>query len=263
MTRKTINVFNISFLDLICGALGAVILLFIIVPKLDSKSQKELEAISQANLELSQLENILEELENSVSSELYEEIQNRIESLEDALEEVENEVQELRDKLSNAQEQIQSQQNRITELQESLKEITERADNCEENMEKLESQGRFAVVTMSWNTTGDDVDLHVVDPTGAEFSYRTPSIAGRPGKLTKDDTYGPGVEVWQISFLETGRYTIYTNLYESKSKEIPNIEAWIYFRNGNKVFKGTIDKIKEKRLITSFTVDDEGNITFS
>ncbi|MCL2074293.1 MAG: hypothetical protein FWH18_10245 [Marinilabiliaceae bacterium] len=41
MQRKEINIFSISFLDLLSGALGAVLILFIIIPKMHSEYDAE------------------------------------------------------------------------------------------------------------------------------------------------------------------------------------------------------------------------------
>jgi hypothetical protein len=48
MAKKPIEVFSISFLDLLSGALGAVIILFVFVPKM---SQKEKDMIGKLGLE--------------------------------------------------------------------------------------------------------------------------------------------------------------------------------------------------------------------
>ena len=46
MARKEINIFGTSFLDLLSGALGAVIILFIIVPKMSVQQQEALQELT-------------------------------------------------------------------------------------------------------------------------------------------------------------------------------------------------------------------------
>ena len=65
MPRKEINTFSISFLDLIAGALGAVLILFIIVPKLTSEQQAtldKLEQFEQTQRELKEAQREIEKL---------------------------------------------------------------------------------------------------------------------------------------------------------------------------------------------------------
>jgi restriction endonuclease S subunit len=59
MSRKEINIFNMSFLDLLSGALGAVLILFIIIPKMTAEQQNELE---QAEAQNEQVKELKEEL---------------------------------------------------------------------------------------------------------------------------------------------------------------------------------------------------------
>lgn len=101
MARKEINVFNIAFLDLISGALGAVIILYVAVPKNDPGvvDQKELQKISeqkeQVEKELSTTNKKIKELEEKIKSiqdekdKIVEEHQERIEKAKKALEKAE------------------------------------------------------------------------------------------------------------------------------------------------------------------------------
>lgn len=270
MARKQIQAFNISFLDLISGALGAVILLFIIVPKLDSETQAELEALNQVNVEIEELENILEQAKNSIPKEIYEQIQAQIETLENTVDRLAQEIEAMQEQLSEANERIealetqnQQQQQQIESMQQQIQDLQQQITKCEQDMEKLEGEGKFAVITMSWETKGDDVDMHIIDPSGAEFYYSRTTNPGRPGKLTKDDTSGPGVEVWQIASLQPGTYQIKANLYKSVSGTAPNLEFWVYYRNGNKSFRKTLFRVGEKTLISTMRVDSDGLVTLT
>jgi len=71
MARKEINVFNVSFLDLLSGALGAVLLLFIVIPKLDASIKlklEKLESIEQLEVDAKDIQTMMSKLEASVSS---------------------------------------------------------------------------------------------------------------------------------------------------------------------------------------------------
>jgi len=51
MRRREINIFSISFLDLLSGALGAVLILFIIIPKMTNESPQTAQNQQQQNTE--------------------------------------------------------------------------------------------------------------------------------------------------------------------------------------------------------------------
>ena len=268
MARKQIQAFNISFLDLLSGALGAVILLFIIVPKIDSKTQAELEVLDQVNVEIEELRDMLEQAINSIPTEVYEQIQeqmmtlvNTVETLAEEIEVLQNQLSEATERIEELETQNQQQQEQIESMQQQLHDLLQQVKKCEDDMEKMEGEEKFAVITMSWETRGDDVDMHIIDPSGAEFYYSRTTNPGRPGKLTKDDTKGPGVEVWQIASLEPGTYQIKANLYKSVSGIAPNLEFWVYYRNGNKSFRKTLYRESVKTLITTMDVDTDGNVT--
>lgn len=283
MARKQVQAFTISFLDLLSGALGAVILLFIIVPKLDSETQEELEALNRVNIEIEELQDILEQAKNSIPKEIYEEIQSQIDSLEDAvailteemedlrealaeansqIENLESQVQQQEQQIESMNQQIQEQAEEISDLRDQVAQLERQIRECERVTERLKAEGHYLVVTMSWETHGDDVDLHVIDPTGAEFYYRQPIHAGRPGKLTKDDVDGPGVEVWQTNSLSVGTYQIKANLYDWESGIPPDLVFWVYYRNGNRSFRSRLNRESEKKLITRLTVNSNRVITF-
>lgn len=63
MKRKEINIFNISFLDLLSGALGAVIILFISVPKNQAPQSSTITKESTCTIEKKLLNQCLDELD--------------------------------------------------------------------------------------------------------------------------------------------------------------------------------------------------------
>ena len=73
MAKKEINVFNVSFLDLLSGALGAVIILYIIVPKINIPIE-EFEEQKKLTQEIQSLGKTLEEIKNAIPKEAYEQI---------------------------------------------------------------------------------------------------------------------------------------------------------------------------------------------
>ena len=70
------------------------------------------------------------------------------------------------------------------------------------------------LVTITWNTDNTDVDLHVVEPTGEECSYknRRTQIGGQ---LTQDVTRGYGPEMYVLPRAPRGRFNVRAHYYAS------------------------------------------------
>ena len=65
MAKKEINIFSISILDILSGALGAIIILYIILPKFNAETLeqvKELESLNYTVLQVDQLEDMINQL---------------------------------------------------------------------------------------------------------------------------------------------------------------------------------------------------------
>lgn len=78
MTRKEINIFGTSFLDLLSGALAAVIILFVIVPKGQQQPREEPQP-----------------RENTVPEEEYRQLQSQLQESQQRVEQLERQVAEL------------------------------------------------------------------------------------------------------------------------------------------------------------------------
>ncbi len=68
------------------------------------------------------------------------------------------------------------------------------------------------LVTITWNTDGTDVDLHVVEPTGEECFYSHPQTA-IGGRITQDVTRGYGPEMYLLAKAQAGTYQIRVNYF--------------------------------------------------
>ncbi|HWO22090.1 MAG TPA: DUF2135 domain-containing protein [Kofleriaceae bacterium] len=68
------------------------------------------------------------------------------------------------------------------------------------------------LVTITWNTDNSDVDLHVIEPTGEECSYKNRRTR-IGGQLTQDVTRGYGPEMYVLPRAPEGRYSIRAHYY--------------------------------------------------
>jgi tetratricopeptide (TPR) repeat protein len=68
------------------------------------------------------------------------------------------------------------------------------------------------LVTITWNTDNSDVDLHVIEPTGEECSYKNRRTR-IGGQLTQDVTRGYGPEMYVLPRAPEGRFSIRAHYY--------------------------------------------------
>jgi hypothetical protein len=119
--RREINAFSMSFLDLLSGALAAVIILFIIVPKTDIQSQVADQNITELKSNFFTLDSIIEtlkatmpETEIAALMQTAVEMKTTISSLEDA-------TVTLRNRLSETKQQNEELQNRLNQADKRLR----------------------------------------------------------------------------------------------------------------------------------------------
>lgn len=95
MAKHEISVFNVSFLDLLSGALGAVIILFIVVPKMNQQQAETIETLDSLNVQANQVRQMMQQLENSVDRRQYEQLQREMQRLQEAINRTEQAVNQL------------------------------------------------------------------------------------------------------------------------------------------------------------------------
>ena len=128
MARKEINVFNVSFLDLLSGALGAVLILFVVVPKLDSTIRvqlQELETFKELKLEADEIQSMISQLETSVSKDVVTDLKTKFNSLDGNIDKLQSEVKQLQTQLSKSESEKESLEEKVKKMQEQMKSMKE------------------------------------------------------------------------------------------------------------------------------------------
>ncbi|MDG1279299.1 MAG: hypothetical protein P8O16_18620 [Algoriphagus sp.] len=260
MAKNSIQVFSISFLDLLSGALGAVIILYVIVPKMPV-SEEEFERQAKVAELVDQFDLNIDQLADYVSPDVVEEFKRLLES-------VENELNLLSEENNRLQRSLDEANQNVYELGFQLDDARQVIANQSQQIEKFEGEGKFALVTMSWDTDDTDVDLHILAPWGDEFYYEKKKFPNRPGELTKDNTEGPGLEIWEIYNPPPGTYEIKVKIYDRKgNNQNPNVKVNVFHRNGIKNFPPVIltsasgDFNQAKVLVGKITIPESGEIT--
>ena len=231
MARKEINIFGTSFLDLLSGALGAVIILYIIVPKMSVQQREALQELETLNVQVEQLSDLMEQLENSVPQELYQQIEQQLEDMQSTIttltvqvEQLQSENSSLRSENEELRERIRQYENieqeyeaalqRIQELEEQIEDMPE-TNNAEISGGMVFGTNAEVGVVCIW-PENVDVDLYVKNlQTGEICNFRNKNWAW--GNLLEDvRTRREGDDRYELFYqreIVPGEYQVYVNIY--------------------------------------------------
>ena len=237
MANKEINVFSVSFLDLLSGALGAVLILFIIVPKMSEEQRQTIQEVEELRQQTERLDELTAQAENSVSSEVYEQIRERLENMRETLDNLTHQVSDLQRRLGMVTQENEELRNALEETRRQLEEARREAEQ-----HRNASDGRiFGMnaelgVVCSW-PENVDVDLYVKNLSSGTVCYfhnqhtafgnLMEDITSRTS--TDDDRY----ELFYQRKIVPGRYLIYVNIYR-QSRAPATVNGYIVLFPGKR-----------------------------
>jgi hypothetical protein len=115
------------------------------------------------------------------------------------------------------------------------------------------------VVVMMWNTDRTDVDLHVVEPSGAECYYQNPQTPSG-GRLTADVTEGLGPEMYYTPNVEAGDYVLKAHYFGSDANRTTartKVFLTIYRnfgREDERILRNIVTLDEQKQMQTIMTI---------
>jgi len=167
-----------------------------------------------------------------------------------------------RQELEQSQQQLSECTAQRAELQGQIDSLEQQVNNCHEKLKQT-----FLAVVIKWATDKQDIDLHVVDVAGNEFYYSQHNrdrshFRHSNAELSVDTTNGPGIEIWEESRAQPGRYQIYLNLYSrNDNSENPLVKTTIYYRDGGKKLPDiTLTQERRKQLVATLEVNADGDV---
>lgn len=235
MANKEINIFSVSFLDLLSGALAAVLILFIVVPKMSQTEKDAIEELEKLHVQQEQLSELIEQARNSISMELYEQIQQQLNTMQNTISELsekvgnlqealvaaENENQRLREQIQETTQQSASDKQKIKELEEKIRQLQKKRDGLPSN---LADRGEVEIFIL-W-AENVDVDLYVQNLSNGE-TCQHPSYQGSVSNVKTWGMLGEdinnqrlgadGSKYYEIFYQPkpvSGQYKIYYNIYD-------------------------------------------------
>jgi hypothetical protein len=226
--HREIEIFSMSVLDMFASALGAFIMVTIILfPYYKQDIEAELSAATIAT-EGKRAE--LRSLEESVDQALQRNARQRIQV-----------------------EEVQEQRRQVTRCRQELAVCT------------AELSATFLIVVMQWDDTVD-VDLYVTDPQGNEFFWNKNNENGRhfPGtaaELSFDVSSGPGIEIWISPLVGPGDYKVE---YSRNRRTGPPVTASGYYidRTGRRALPAkTMNDATRRVQAATLRIAADGKIT--
>jgi parvulin-like peptidyl-prolyl isomerase len=131
MARKEINIFSVSFLDLLSGALAAVLILFVIVPKMTAEDQSTLEVVDEMEVNLEELDSLLQVVQSTIPEADYQEIQEAVQDMQSSIDTLRNQVNNLEQQLENTNQRNRALENQLVQTEERLREIEEALESAQ------------------------------------------------------------------------------------------------------------------------------------
>lgn len=286
MSRREINIFGTSFLDLLSGALAAVIILFVIVPKKAQADIDVLNEVQELQTVANDVKDAIEKIKSSIPKEVFEkvkedidrankkiiELQNRVNNLEQKIRELTNENVSLKEKVVAQQAEIEQLKKQLAELTKTLNEEKEKNEKANSTATALEKTlGVFAKfgIICKWDEMDADVDMGVYKFEVLEghcwWNDRTRPWGTLGEDLRERERLAGDKELFELFYspkIYYGEYTMYSEIYKRSKARSAKVTFILLYHPGKpdeikKEFKH-IEIGKSTKLICSFKLSEKG-----
>lgn len=193
--------------------------------------------------------------------------------------ELETELEEIKKRIKNNTVQLDSKVALLKNCEASLSSVAEctkqqenlkvKLKNCQQQHQSCLTQlgHTFLIVVLKWQTQEQDIDLYVIDNKGRKFYYKRHNrnqahYLGSLAELSVDTKVGPGIEIWETPSAEPGIYKIYADLYDRVGlPDNPVVSTSLYYRDGfKKLPQRTLSAEETLVLIAKIQVKKNGKI---
>ena len=261
--NREINIFNLSMLDVIAGAMGAFLIVMVLLLPYYRKKATEpsipTETVTELQRELNNARNQVNQAQTTIRSEA-----ERADRAEQA-------ARDAQAKLENAQNQLEQAQADARAANERATRAEQESQNARSELEARQAQisslqrelnKTFLLVHIHWPTMGPDIDLHVVDPNGNDFNWQNRTVSGSTGNLSVDSLIGPGNEVFTDSKATPGNYKVYVHFFNVHTTvQETTVFGSIVFKDGTQALPSVELKFGQpKQLMATLNVNAEGQI---
>jgi hypothetical protein len=160
-----------------------------------------------------------------------------------------------REEADRQREEAERLMQEVEQARQGMKEYEQRALAAESQLQRT-----FLIVLVTWSTR-DDVDLYLVDPTGAIFWYENRRNPGRPGELSEDVIQGPGNEVWQTEVAGPGLYSVCIHRYTTRVPGVVQVRGSVFHKDGRLGLSEVGLVHNQMAALGAVAVDERGNLS--
>ncbi len=269
-----------SALDLFASAMGAFLLIAVMALPYYLKVDPDLiEQVKQLKTEIVQNETKIATLQDELKkcredgAKALKECQAKVDALQSENEALKKALAQAQEQTRQAQAQAQQAQAQAREARQQAQQAQQQASQAQQEAQQAQARAdelqkklskTFCVVKMQWKSASPlDVDLHIIDYAGNEYSYSKQVYdnidasltvdAGVPTKVTQ------GAEVWVSKQLKEGTYTIFYRHYSGNSSA--KVTGSVFTKSFTKDLPTITLSKNEKRVIAKIKVDSEGEAT--
>lgn len=202
--NREVNIFNMSLLDILCGALGAFCFLMLALfpyykpANLSAEDRQTWQNAQQTQQKLQQLENQLRQQSNNPSPQLMQRVQGA---------------------LSQARQQLAQTQQQLDRTRASMEQAQRQVTQAEQQAQKDNSQLQMKepMIVQDWSTgSAAQVDLYIQEagqtPKGDKAPPFDPTQKQSKFFSTTQVMWGPGSETWSMGETVAGNYPVYYRL---------------------------------------------------
>lgn len=257
-----------SALDLFASALGGFVLVAILLfPYYNKYSIAETARIeAEAARDAAQISAATATEAAEAARQAEADAQRKQVAAESQLAQTQSDRDEARQRADEAESAAAQAQAALSDAQDAVAQLTQAAQEQEQRIDQLllEVARTFLIIQIQWQLNFD-VDMYVTDPAGRLFYYSQSNGSGQdyPGVLTQlsiDNTYGPGIEVWQAPEADPGAYAVeYRLLGATGGIEVP-VSGKAFHRNGVVPMPDAVLTDSNPTAAFTVTVTEDGGI---
>jgi hypothetical protein len=221
--NKEVNIFNMSLLDILCGALGAFCFMMLV---LFQYWKPEGAAVTKAKENTTQLEQKLQDLMKQMQgmSNLPPDVAQRLQQMEKEFQGLRGEVGKLRAMLQQAQAQSEAHRR-------DAEQARGQAEAANKELSKYRARNPMTVV-MTTTSRGHDVDLYVKDSKMEEVNPNKVQGVKWPGDVMYNTASSPASDVWMMRDVPAGEYRVYYKFLDRRGNADPaTIDAYYLHHN--------------------------------
>lgn len=249
MARKEINIFGTSFLDLLSGALAAVIILFIIVPKMTKENIDALEKFKEIEAVVESIDVAIDEIKNRVPKEVYEEIETQLDELTSKVEQLTHEMENLKQDITCIIEENKRLKQQIEEKDAEIESLKAEIEKLREKLQQEEAKNtainnveqtlgvfaKFGIIA-AWDELDTDVDMGVQCFSPEEQAWRMypNKVWGILGQDVREriDDGEQHFELFYVPEIHDAVYTAWVNIYSESRGQNASVKCIMIFHPG-------------------------------